>query len=398
MDVWQLIARDHENIGQLIHKAPFTLNGPGVVRNRERLLADLMDQLDAHGAALDASLYAPLRQESRTQRLIEELRRERQVFMKQLASLAQYRRRSSAGWLDTFEDTTALVDQYFHRHNHELIPLARGLLSPEEARNAMRVFIRAKLGALKARRRSSGRLVSGELALTATISASAVGLGLLAWRAGLFSGLGARTGRLSQRSENSNRQVRGAFAVSPAPNSRSIGASEGRRTSESPYAAIFRRIAHEEPSKHSEADPELGSPAGDVLYTVSSVRDGLRELVLPTLTEASEAWAAHGYQVYLKDETLSEHRDRITKHPRVLFRIARATLPTELVAKKGHLFVMQQGKAENEVLFGARPPGSSEEEAMSTQNTGLRSDGELTPEKLQEIFGRALKLALTDPL
>jgi hypothetical protein len=397
MDVWQLIARDHENIGQLIHEAPFALNGPGVLRNRERLLADLMDQLEAHGAALDASLYAPLRQESRTQRLIEELRRERQVFMKQLASLAQYRRRSSAGWLDTFEDTTALVDQYFHRHNHEFIPLARKLLPPEEARSAMRVFIRAKMGALKARR-SSGRLVSGELALTATISATAVGLGLLAWRASLFSGLGARTGRLSQRSENSKRPVRGAFAVAPAPNSRSISASEGGRTSESPYAAIFRRVAHEEPSRYSEAESELGSPAGDVLYTVRTVRDGLRELVLPTLTEASEAWAAHGYQVYVKDETLSEHRDRIMEHPRVLFRIARATLPTELVAKKGHLFVLQQGKAENEVLFGARPPGSSEEEAMSTQNTSLRSDGELTPEKLQDILGRALKLALTDPL
>ena len=398
MDVWQLVARDHQNIGQLIHEAPFALNGHGVVRNRERLLVDLMDQLEAHGTALNASLHGPLREENQTQKLIEELHRERQVFMKRLASLTRYRRRSSEGWLDTFEDTTTLVDQHFHRYNHEFIPLARELLSPEETQNAMRVFIRAKMGALQSRRRSSFRLVSGELALTATIGAAAVSLGLLAWRAGFLSRLGTRSGRPNQRSENSNRQVRGAFAVSPAPNSRSINVGEGGRRNESPYAVILRRVAHEEPPRHSEAGSQVGSPKKDVLYTVGAASGALRRSVLPTLAEASQAWGAHGYHVYLKDETLTDRRDRASEHPRVLFRIARATLPAELVAKKGHLFVLQQGEAGDEIIFKIRAPGSSEEETVSGQSTDLQSEGELTPEKLQDILGRALKLALTDPL
>ncbi len=187
MDVWQLIERDHENINQLIREIPYAMNGPGVIRSRERMLGDLMDALGLHAIGLDASLYEPLSRESSTHRLIEELQRGQAEFMRQLKGLARYRQKGSQGWLNAFEDVTFLVDQHLHQHIHELIPMARKLLTPEEAHRATRAFIGAKTNALRGRRRSKmGGIMSSEAALITTVTVAAAGIGYLAWRGGLF--------------------------------------------------------------------------------------------------------------------------------------------------------------------------------------------------------------------
>ncbi|MFC6739727.1 hemerythrin domain-containing protein [Methylobacterium tardum] len=158
MDIWQLIERDHENIGGLIREIPYALNDPGAVGGREQMLSDLMAELDLHAIALDASLYGPLNRENQTRALIEDLHRSHAEFRRQLQQLARYSRRNSAGWLDTFEDVTFLVDQHLHRHVHELVPAAQTLLGPEEVAAATRAFVRAKTNALRTRRR---RTVAG---------------------------------------------------------------------------------------------------------------------------------------------------------------------------------------------------------------------------------------------
>lgn len=186
MDIWRLIERDHENIAQLIREIPYALNGRGVIRSRERMLSDLMDVLKLHAVGLDASLYAPLSHDSQTRELIDELRLGHSEFTRQLRDLARERQAPSQGWLNAFEDVTFLVDQHLHRHVHELIPAARKILSPDEVRNATRVFIRAKTRALQGRRRgSAGGIMSSEASLIATVAAVAAGLGYLVWRGGL---------------------------------------------------------------------------------------------------------------------------------------------------------------------------------------------------------------------
>ncbi|GJD55239.1 hemerythrin domain-containing protein [Methylobacterium dankookense] len=201
MDLWQLIERDHENIAQLIREIPYALNGPGVVRSRERMLGDLMGELQLHAVGLDASLYAALAGEDRTQGLIGELHRSHAEFMRQLNGLSRYRQKGSTGWLDTFEDVTFLVDQHLHRHVHELIPAARSLLSPEEVNTATRTFIRAKTAALQGRQRVAlGGVLSSETALIATLTAAATGIGLLAWHYGVFGR--ARSARRGSATES----------------------------------------------------------------------------------------------------------------------------------------------------------------------------------------------------
>lgn len=187
MDVWQLIERDHQNIAQLIREIPYALNGPGVIRSRERMLGDLMRALELHAIGLDASLYEPLSRESSTRSLIQELHRGHSEFTRQLKDLSRYRQKGSKGWLDTFEDVTFLVDQHLHRHVHELIPAARSRLSREEVDTATQTFIRAKTIALQGRQRSAwGGVMSSETALITTFAAAATGLGLLAWHYGIF--------------------------------------------------------------------------------------------------------------------------------------------------------------------------------------------------------------------
>jgi hypothetical protein len=181
MDIWQRIANDHANIAQLIHETPNALNGPGVVRSRERLLDDLIDALDRHGAALAASLYPPLRRDPRTARLVEELSREQADFMRDLRALAQ--RRGGSGWLNRFEDVTYAVDHCLHRHVHELVPAARDLLSADAVERAGHAYVRAKIQALRGR--GSGLLPDGGLgggAATGAAIAAVAGLALLAWR------------------------------------------------------------------------------------------------------------------------------------------------------------------------------------------------------------------------
>ncbi|MCJ2069575.1 hemerythrin domain-containing protein [Methylobacterium sp. J-030] len=187
MDVWQLIERDHKNIGGLIRDIPYALNDPRAVGSRERMLADLMDELELHEIAIEASLYGPLSRESQTRTLIEDLHRGHAESRRQLRQLARYRQRDRAGWLNTFEDVTFLVDQHLHRHVHELIPAAQTLFSPEEAAAATRAFVRAKTKALQSRRRNAaGGVMSSEGALVATLAGVAAGLGYLVWHSGRF--------------------------------------------------------------------------------------------------------------------------------------------------------------------------------------------------------------------
>lgn len=194
MDVWQLIGRDHANIEQLIHDAPRALNGPGVVRSRERLLGDLIDELETHASGIEASLYRPLAQRPETSQMTAELHAEHKEFIGQLGALTKYRSKGSERWLDTFEDVTFLVGQHLHRHKHELLPAARKLLSAEEVREATRTFIQAKTRAIKSRRGTRfGEIVSTEMGLGLIVGTAVAGLGYLLWQGGYLGGASSRS-------------------------------------------------------------------------------------------------------------------------------------------------------------------------------------------------------------
>ncbi|MBX9933015.1 MAG: hemerythrin domain-containing protein [Methylobacterium sp.] len=194
MDAWKLIERDHGNITELVHDIPNAMNGSGVIGSLERLLGDLIDELQTYADALDASLGSLLNRHAAIRLLFQGMQGEHRTFMSQLAGLARYRQKHAAGWLHAFGDATFLVDQHLHRHNHELLPAARKVLSREKARNALGMFTRAKMNALKSGRRGflGGMSTFGFATIAAAVSAALGGLALLAWRAGLLGVHGSR--------------------------------------------------------------------------------------------------------------------------------------------------------------------------------------------------------------
>lgn len=230
MDIWRLIERDHANISQLIREIPNALNGTGVIRSRERLLADLIDELRSYGVAIDASLIASLRSHPEAKSFTEELAREQEHFGSQLNSLLMYDNRGLEGWLNTFEDVTYLVDQHLHRHRNELLPMARRLLSYEGINKAASTFIRAKSEALRAggqtRQAATG---PSEFFLVAAVGLAAAGAALLAWRFGLLRGtreLGSPSGRSGGMSRG---QPLADLAAASAPGTRIPGEDLNKR-------------------------------------------------------------------------------------------------------------------------------------------------------------------------
>lgn len=150
MDIWHFIERDHANIAYLIHEMPAAFPGSGVLRSRDRLLADLIDELDLHAASLAGSLYPALRRDPGTARLVADLADEEAGFMQALRRL-QRERSGARGWLDRFADATYAVDRWLHRHRHELAPAARARLFGPDLERVADAFVGARRRALHGR-------------------------------------------------------------------------------------------------------------------------------------------------------------------------------------------------------------------------------------------------------
>ncbi|MDN3570142.1 hemerythrin domain-containing protein [Methylobacterium longum] len=187
MNVWQLIAHDHAYLAHLIAESRYTF-GRSVIHDREEVLAGLIDELAAHAEALEASLYAPLRQLDRTRQLAEDLHREHAQFIGQLDALARSRQGDFVPQPGMVLDV-ALIGQHLRRYTQELIPAARELLSSTQVDAAAHAFVRAKMQTLRARySRRSGKLTLGRVARACTVCAAVAAIGYLAGRSTSIKG------------------------------------------------------------------------------------------------------------------------------------------------------------------------------------------------------------------
>jgi hemerythrin-like domain-containing protein len=181
MDLWQLITNDHANITDLGRAILRGLDN-GVVRSRDRLFDQLDGALRRHMEAEEGSLYDALEDRERTRRLIDELGDEHEEIERQLTRLASLRNKNSEDWTNQFEDFRYLVDRHFHREEHELLPVAREILSPDDLQDLRHEFAEEKIEALREQHRRWG--VSSGVLLGALAGAAAGALAFAAWRAG----------------------------------------------------------------------------------------------------------------------------------------------------------------------------------------------------------------------
>jgi Hemerythrin HHE cation binding domain/Sugar-specific transcriptional regulator TrmB len=191
MDLWQLITNDHANIADLCGDIPRALPNGGV-RSRERLFSELDGELRRHFEAEEESLYDALEDHDRAERLVAELENEHEEIERQLGELARFADKGTRDWTLRFRDLAALIEEHFHREEHELLPVAREVLSEEEVRELRHEFAEEKIEALREGRRWWDVPSSG-LLLGALVGAAAGALAFAAWRSGSLSGLATRS-------------------------------------------------------------------------------------------------------------------------------------------------------------------------------------------------------------
>jgi hemerythrin-like domain-containing protein len=181
MDIWTLIRNDHQNITALGYTILRALDR-GVVRNRERLVSELADELEAHFEAEEDSVYEALAGKEGVADLLASLQEEQERIEEEIGRLASSKRKNTADWTSRFEDFTYLVDTHFHREEHELIPRAQELLTGDAIAGLAHAYIEEKAEEIRERRPRS-RIVPAAIWAGAALAAVA-GLAVAAERTG----------------------------------------------------------------------------------------------------------------------------------------------------------------------------------------------------------------------
>jgi hemerythrin-like domain-containing protein len=220
MDPLHLIVNDHANIVSLCRDVLRTTPN-GDARSRERLFSQLNDELRWHIEAEEDSLYEALEDHDRTKQLIDELEDEHEQIEEELGRLAAARYKGSREWTQRFEDFSYLLDRHFHREEHELLPLAREILDPEQARELLHEFAEEKAEEIReARQGLWGSLPTGVL-VGALAGAAAGAVAFTLWRRGSLDDLMVRppvrrylsalpgVGRITDRFRGTGRTLRG---------------------------------------------------------------------------------------------------------------------------------------------------------------------------------------------
>ncbi|MXQ14668.1 hemerythrin domain-containing protein [Microvirga makkahensis] len=220
MDPLHLIINDHANIVSLCRDVLRSMPN-GDAKSRERLFSQLYDELRWHMEAEEDSLYEALEDDHRAKRLIDELEDEHEEIEEELGRLTGARYKGSREWTQRFEDFSYLLDRHFHREEHELLPLAREILDPEQARDLLHEFAEEKAEEIReARQGLWGNLPTGAL-VGALAGAVAGAVAFTMWRRGSPRDLMVRppvrrylaalpgVGRIAGRFRGNGRTVRG---------------------------------------------------------------------------------------------------------------------------------------------------------------------------------------------
>ncbi len=262
MDIWQLITNDHANIADLCGDIPRATSGGGL-RSRDRLFNELDSELRRHIEAEEESLYDALEDHNRAEHLIDELEDEHEEIKRQLSQLSRFRDKGTQEWTLKFRDLAALIEKHFHREEHELLPLAREILSEEEIQDLRHEFVEEKIEALRTARRWR-EVPSSGLLLGALVGAAAGALAFAAWRSGAMSSL-------TERSP-------GQLLLSRAPvlNWISGGTSPDRRAVRRLASDVLRDIAQRTRVSVNDISSRLRLPIGTTYAVVAELeRQGL---------------------------------------------------------------------------------------------------------------------------
>jgi len=144
MDVYQLLKQDHQKAKQLFEKLGDTSDG--AEKTRERLFAQLKEELDLHAQVEEKHFYPALRNNKETKDLVEEALEEHKEMKTALKEL-DAAEKTDESWAEKLAELKADVEHHVEEEETELFPLAQKLLDSTKAEQIAQAIQKEKAAA-----------------------------------------------------------------------------------------------------------------------------------------------------------------------------------------------------------------------------------------------------------
>jgi hemerythrin superfamily protein len=147
MDVYQLLKQDHQKAMRLFERLAEAADG--AKKTRERLFAELKQELELHTEVEEKHFYPALKSFDETKDLVEEALEEHDEVKKMLEELDQADM-DDESWAEQLSELQESVEHHVEEEETELFPQAQQVLEQDKA-NAIATAIEKDKAAAKAK-------------------------------------------------------------------------------------------------------------------------------------------------------------------------------------------------------------------------------------------------------
>jgi len=130
MDLFQTLKHDHQKIRRLFERLADAASG--TIKERERLFAELKQELTLHSEVEEQHFYPALEENEEARDLVEEAFEEHDEFKRLLDELDQIDKADDT-WLDQLEELREDVEHHVEEEETELFPVAQKVLGRARA-------------------------------------------------------------------------------------------------------------------------------------------------------------------------------------------------------------------------------------------------------------------------
>ena len=130
MDIYQLLKQDHQKVKRLFERLAEASDGPK--KTRERLFAELKQELELHTQVEEKHFYAALKSFEETKDLVEEALEEHDEMKRMLEELDQADA-DDEGWDQQLSELQESVEDHVEEEETELFPQAQQVLDQDKA-------------------------------------------------------------------------------------------------------------------------------------------------------------------------------------------------------------------------------------------------------------------------
>ncbi len=148
MDLYQLLKQDHQKAKRLFEQ--LTDTSDRAVKSRERLFAQLKQELELHTEVEEQHFYPALRDQEETKDLVEEALEEHNEVKEMLEELDSANK-DDESWAEQLAELKENVEHHVEEEETQLFPRAQKVLKKEQADEIAGAIEKEKEAAQKSR-------------------------------------------------------------------------------------------------------------------------------------------------------------------------------------------------------------------------------------------------------